>query len=313
MSTQNWYEMFVFMYGNTRALRSAAASGAEEVVKLLSMHPSVDPSAYDNFALRAACANGNISAVELLVSDPRVDASMRQNQALRLACTCGYLPIVLLLAGPQALTPSGTGAALTAACDQGHSDIVLADGRVQVSAPDAERAMRAALAHGTFILERLRADARVVAHPQVLGRVLDGAAFLGNGAAVERLLGLPEMPAPAAHHTPALESAAEAGHLVIVQRLLADRRMSLPQHRNSAAAAAAKQGHTAIVDSLLTDPLRPVDPQEASLMTTAAVAGHLPLVKRLAADPRVTRSDINLAIILAVRHGHACWPRARRG
>lgn len=298
------------MYGKTRALRSAAASGADGVVKELLLDPATDPSVYGDFALRAACANGHISTVAALVAERRVDVSARQNQALRLACAAGHSRIVeLLLDGPHALSPVGIGAALTSACEGGHEDIVkclLANGRLQLSARDAERSMRAALTHGTSILQRLLADARVAAHPQVLQRVLEGAAFLGNLAAVELLLGLPGLTAPAAasHFPSALESAAEAGHLCVVQRLLADGRMSRLELRNSALRAAVRCGHHDVADCLLSDPYLPADPDEASVMTTAVEAGHLQLVKRLAADPRVARRDINFSVVLAPKYGH---------
>jgi hypothetical protein len=110
---------------------------------------------------------------------------------------------------------------------------------------------------------------------------------------------------PSACDSDAVRSAAQYGHLAVVERLLQDKRVDPSAIDNSAIGLAAHDGHLAVVNRLLQD-LR-VDPsaRQNYAVQEAARNGHLAVVERLLQDLRVDPSaDDNYAVRRAAARGH---------
>lgn len=142
---------------------------------------------------------------------------------------------------------------------------------------------------------------------------LAAACSLGDLSALEQELVAGANPliscyVPSHDYNGALRSAARNGHVAIVKRLLADRRVDPnghPPDLQPAIAAAAERGHVAVVDALLSDPRTDPSLKGDLALRHAASEGHAAVVERLLAHPRVDPStDDNIALCLALRRGH---------
>ncbi len=84
------------------ALRSAAATGKEPVVREMLLEGSADPAANRNEAIRLAAAGGHAKIVKMLMEDDRVNPADFGNRAVLIATEAGHQEIVqLLLTDPR--------------------------------------------------------------------------------------------------------------------------------------------------------------------------------------------------------------------
>lgn len=123
--------------------------------------------------------------------------------------------------------------------------------------------------------------------------------------------------------------AATAGHVGVLEHLLADPRVDPSASRNAALRAAASGGHVAVVSRLLADGR--VDPcagggvrrvgLRMSAFAEAARHGHVDVLQHLLADPRAdaacfVREQLDaeepLELPLSARHALRCWPTCLR-
>ena len=76
--------------------------GDPNMIKLLLLHPKVDPTVQNQFAIRHAAALGTLSTVQAVLQDPRVDPTVRgsgpdQPSAIEQACLLAHIDIITVL------------------------------------------------------------------------------------------------------------------------------------------------------------------------------------------------------------------------
>lgn len=321
------------------AVVAAAAAGQVHVMEVFLSDTRVDEVAC-NLALQAASEKGQLPVVEMLLADVRVDPSaahpdaavstgshktshVRQewlhyipewssgmrddtvhDEALRLAALGGHLAVVNRLLADPRVTPFSRLASLPleAAVFHGHADVVrrlLADPRVQPRARQ-DRLLHTAAARGHIdVVRALLADGR-------LAFVAGGDKHAQRCASVWQQInnGGRAMP-PHADHLP-IAAAAEAGHLDIVELLLADPRLSPADCGNHALALATASGHQAVAVRLLRDPRVQRLRDKSAMLLAAASLGKVHLLSKLLALPAVNlaRDAVFNAVKAAAAAGH---------
>jgi hypothetical protein len=121
--------------------------------------------------------------------------------------------------------------------------------------------------------------------------VLEGHARRGDVAVVGALIA--QGIDPSAGDDAAIRAASEDGHLLVVERLLADPRVDPSADNNAAIRWASEDGHLAVVERLLADPRVDPSADNNAAIRWASEDGHLLVVERLLADPRVDPSADN--------------------
>lgn len=110
---------------------------------------------------------------------------------------------------------------------------------------------------------------------------------------------------PAAQSHAAIKAAAAAGHLTVVERLLADRRVEPGAGKSQALRLGATNGHSAVIERLLRDPRVHAGACNNEALRLAAAHGHVAVVSVLlasaAVDPAAERSE---ALWAAAKNGH---------
>jgi ankyrin repeat protein len=267
----------------TRALDQAARDGQRELAELLLARDArlLDLPGYgERTPLIAAAGGGHAELVHILVergADPRRQAA-DGTRALDCAARNGYQAVVegLLAHDPALLDLPGRGeqTALLAAAGGGHAGLA------------------------RWLLER-GADSRWRASDGT--HALELASRNGHLPVSEVLLAYDPLlrDLPGRGERTALCVAAAGGHLGLMQRLLAAR--ASPRRRAATVAhpldTAAEAGHVSVVEQLLAhDPelLELPGSRERSALIAAAGGGHMELVQLLlarGADPRRRQSD----------------------
>lgn len=156
---------------NSDAIRAASREGHSNVVELLLADKRADPSSEDNEAIRTASSEGHSEVVELLLNDSRVDPSVFDNFAIRIASRKGYDRVVkLLLAHPEVMPSVDNDYAIWIASLKGHVEVVrllLGDPRVD-PAVEKNAALQAASDSGhTEVVKLLLSDPRVEASGRI--------------------------------------------------------------------------------------------------------------------------------------------------
>lgn len=239
------------------------------------------------------------------------------------------------LAFDEMLTADGCAAAAAATGRLLDVDVLLAD---DSDRPSRDLALIAAAANGHLpIVERLLADPLVdpsAAHPDAAVSHLDAegrrlrrsvswpgdahpnealrlAAAGGHSAVVERLLADPRVSPTDRSVSLPLNVAIRLGHVVVARRLLADPRLADCRLPHDALYDAASRGDAAMVSLLLADgrfnprAASVTSARPSSLLAAAADAGHLAVVELLLADARVDPTAAsNEALQCACRGGH---------
>ncbi len=246
-----------------------------------------------------ASENGYGDIIKVLHGDVRIDANMK-NYTMQIAARSGYFDIVKLLLTEVNIDVKNI--ALRIAAGDGHLDII------------------------NLLLEEEGIDPEQTGLAHELNS-LSLAARFGDINIVNRLLdyGLD----PSAEDNQALDHAAITNHLDIVNRLLQDNRVGIPNHtlfnvitsgyydvakrlleddrvnleaKNNALRFAAEYGRLDIVNLLLD--VHQVDPSadSSAALASAAWGGYLPVVNRLLKDKRV---DPAVGLERARQRGHS--------
>lgn len=281
----------------TYALGMAAANGHLAVLEALLALPGLQPADNFNFALRCAAQFGQAAAMHRLLREEAVVAADGINAALHSAATHEQWAIVeSLLSDGRAAFGMHDDVVLRRAAGAGHLKLVqqlLLDSRVDPTAKRCDAVKRAAENGYYDVVDALLADARVAAASQCLLEWAFGDASMqnagGNEGLAARLLNVPHFD-PSERGDFAIKMASRAGWAGVVDRLLADHRVSPVSTDGSLSALdyAVKQRQVAVVDILLKDSR--VDPRAAGhrAVYTALRSASVEALRRLLADPRVT-------------------------
>lgn len=308
----------------------AAAHGKFEVLMRLLADRCVRPAANSNAAVRGAAFSGHTDCVTALLAHSSATAAASID-ALGAAAEGGQLAVVELLLADENMQPSGYNQnALLQGAKKDHVSIVrrlLADSRVHLTQAARESILYAAISCGSVAVAALLLDGdpHIPLPPLELpkphtrlapGRfsttgLLQLAVQSGRAEMVHSLLLHPRVDVNHDIVCQALLSAARAGHVAVVEVLLADPRADPAAFSNCIVWRAAESGHLAVVECLLADErVNPGACTTAALDTTAAkdlLNRRFDAVERLLADPRVDprRGAAKGIFQLAAHHGHA--------
>eukprot|EP01127_Copromyxa_protea_P019431 TRINITY_DN6301_c0_g1_i1.p1 TRINITY_DN6301_c0_g1~~TRINITY_DN6301_c0_g1_i1.p1 ORF type:complete len:687 (-),score=94.93 TRINITY_DN6301_c0_g1_i1:114-1943(-) len=227
------------------SVQVATQAGHSEVLKMLLQCPKVDPTIYDDNAFKMAAQNGHIETVRVLLEHPKVNPNAEDNFALQMACDEGHTEIVKILLENNPDNPADSvNSSLSSACQRGHTEVVRE-------------------------LLKYQNTAQVTIRNDICLRI-----------------------------------ACYSGHYEIVQMLLNFDGVKPESENNDALLAACEGGHASIAELLLTFPQ--VDPSQSSnaVLEAACRGGNLELVEVLLKDPRVLASDLEEAIFVSSASGH---------
>eukprot|EP00586_Coscinodiscus_wailesii_P011585 CAMPEP_0172511628 /NCGR_PEP_ID=MMETSP1066-20121228/237816_1 /TAXON_ID=671091 /ORGANISM="Coscinodiscus wailesii, Strain CCMP2513" /LENGTH=240 /DNA_ID=CAMNT_0013291083 /DNA_START=188 /DNA_END=907 /DNA_ORIENTATION=+ len=159
-------------------------AGLNEMTRILSNNPRIDPSIRNNHAIDWASERGKLDFVQLLLKDSRVDPSDRHNYAIGWAGAMGNLKIVRELLKDSRVDPSDQkNYTIRLASEYGHLDVVrelLKDSRVDPSDRD-EYAIFMAMRNGHFdVVKELLHDHRVESSPKKISALRQVAVSNGH-------------------------------------------------------------------------------------------------------------------------------------
>ncbi len=217
------------------ALVQAAAAGRTELLLAL-LRKGVSPGAEGGLALRAAAASGNEDIVRILLRDPRIDVAARDNSALVAASAAGQAAVVQLLLAKshRGVTPlAQKGAAVVQAAQRGHMQIVK---QLLASVPDEGVPDGQLLALHECLWEACRCGEtllvkRILKHPLAQPAARDNlairiAAAMHNSELVKLLLAYPGVNPSAGGHM-VLAHACFVGDAQLLTALLKDPRLTI--------------------------------------------------------------------------------------
>lgn len=260
-------------------------------------------------AMSGACASGNVDCIRWLLSHPNIDPAFDNNDSLLLAAYYGHVEATNALIQDSRVDPTHLQYRVVySACKQGRAGVLELFRRdSRLASFDWKNLFCFACEIGRvdmveYFLKHLSVFAMDPAHRDCISIRI--AAQLGHTLVVQLLLAEPSID-PGASNNGAIAVAAEFGHDGVVTLLLKDPRVDPSVDNNFPLRMACTKGHLAVVQRLLNDPR--VDPT-ASLsdaLRLACLKNHLDIAAALIEDGRVDPSaDACKALWAACSEGH---------
>lgn len=251
------------------ALRLAAAGGHLAVVERLLADPRVSPvSSMSSLPFEAAVLRAHVDVARRLLADPRLRLGCFADEALSIAAAQGNVPLL---------------------------DLLLTDGRFDPTPFHRDERC-------DTVWKQLEHGGRVAEPEQSLIAI---AAGRGHLQAVERLLADSRVDASACDNL-ALSAAVKGRHPAVVERLLADPRVRMikPESRASILAAAASLGREDIVDAMLADEELLLPDKGCAAARAAAASGQLHTLMLLLAHPHVDAERAIQSVVACAADGN---------
>jgi ankyrin repeat protein len=238
------------------AIQKASQLGHHELVRLLMKDTRVSPIANNNATLRLAVENGRTKVVEVLLEDPRIDPAFESNAILFIAMKAGHSNLLRqLLLDPRLDPMAGDGRLLYLATKRNDVTLLselLRHPRIQLPQSTLKKCFLNAASMGYVEILKVFCNHSLPSEDLATSALLIASKQQGRGI-VALLLSIDVHLDVLRENQSVFKYACWWGWLDIVQKLLADERISPGASDNEPFVLACKGGHLDVIKTLMQD------------------------------------------------------------